>query len=88
MNTRFNLSVDNADAGRDGQTCLARPNSRSWTGIGKNMIPVHLTISIELIGYRTWLMRGLVKSSDHILSRLVLVLVQKIVHDTRYEVKV
>ena len=37
ITTRFSLSVKNeqADAGRDGQTCLARPNSHARTGTGK-----------------------------------------------------
>ena len=35
------MSVDNerADAGRDGRTCLARPNSTARTGTGKNYFP-------------------------------------------------
>ena len=43
---RFSLSVENerADAGRDGRTCLARPNSRARTGTGKySFSPVQLT---------------------------------------------
>ena len=36
--TRFCQSVENewADAGRDGQTCLVRPNSQARTGTGEN----------------------------------------------------
>ena len=32
--TRFSLGVENerANVGRDGRTCLARPNSQAWTG--------------------------------------------------------
>ena len=35
--TRFSLSVENdqADTGRDGGTCLGRPNSLARTGAGK-----------------------------------------------------
>ena len=35
--TRFSVSKENeqAHAGRDGQTCLARPNSKAQTGTGK-----------------------------------------------------
>ena len=42
--TRFSLSMENeqADAGQDGQTCLARPNSQARTGIGIFFL-VHLT---------------------------------------------
>ena len=38
---RFSLSVENerADAGRDGRTCLARPNSQARTGTGKFHFP-------------------------------------------------
>ena len=38
VNTRLRLSVENeqADAGRDGRTCLARPDSQARTGTGKN----------------------------------------------------
>ena len=45
---RFNLSVENeqADAGRDGQTCLARQNSPARTGTGKTSgFPAQLTTS-------------------------------------------
>ena len=37
VSTRFSLSVKNeqTDAGRDDQTCLARPNSQARTGTGK-----------------------------------------------------
>ena len=37
VSTRFSLSMENeqADAGRDGQTRLARPNSQARTGTGK-----------------------------------------------------
>ena len=37
LSTRFSMSVENeqADAGRDGQTCLARPNSQARTETGK-----------------------------------------------------
>ena len=40
VNTRFSLSVENeqADAGRDGRTRLAKPNSQARTGITGNMI--------------------------------------------------
>ena len=36
-----NLSLENgrADAGRDGRTCLARPNSQARTGTGKKRFP-------------------------------------------------
>ena len=34
VSTRFSLGVENdrGDAGRDGRTCLARPNSQARTG--------------------------------------------------------
>ena len=37
VSTRFSLGVENeqADAGRDGRTRLARPNSQARTGTGK-----------------------------------------------------
>ena len=37
LSTRFSLSMENeqANAGRDGRTCLARPNSQPRTGTGK-----------------------------------------------------
>ena len=37
VNTRFSLNVENeqADAGWDGRTLLARPNSQTPTGTGK-----------------------------------------------------
>ena len=46
----FSLRVENeqADAGRDGRTCLARPNSQARTGTGKyklHTFPVQLTTS-------------------------------------------
>ena len=46
---RLSLSAENeqADAGRDCRTCLARPNSQARTGTGKNNhgSPVQLTTS-------------------------------------------
>ena len=48
VGTRFSLSVENeqADAGRDGRTRLARPNSQARTGTGKySFFPVQLTTS-------------------------------------------
>ena len=35
--TRFSLNVENeqGDVGRDGQTCLVRPDSQARTGTGK-----------------------------------------------------
>ena len=41
VSARFSLSVENerADAGRDGQTCLARPNSQARTGTAKFHFP-------------------------------------------------
>ena len=44
----FSLKVENeqADAVRDGQTCLARPNTPAQTGTGeKKVFPVQLTMS-------------------------------------------
>ena len=44
----FSLKVENeqADAVRDGQTCLARPNTPAQTGTGKKKVfPVQLTMS-------------------------------------------
>ena len=37
VSTRFSLNVENeqTDAGRDDQTCLARPNSQARTGTGR-----------------------------------------------------
>ena len=37
VSTIISLSIENeqTDAGRDGQTCLARPNSQARTGTGK-----------------------------------------------------
>ena len=37
VSTRFSLTVDNeqTDAGQDGQTCLATPNSQAQTETGK-----------------------------------------------------
>ena len=39
LSTRFSMSVENeqADAGRDGQTCLARPDSRARTRTRKTI---------------------------------------------------
>ena len=50
VSTRFNLSVENeqADAGRDGRTRLARPNSQARTGTAageKNIFPAQLNTS-------------------------------------------
>ena len=41
VTTRFNLGVENeqADAGRDGRTCLVRPNSQARTGTGETHFP-------------------------------------------------
>ena len=41
MSTRFSLGVERAraDAGRDGRTRLARPNSQARTGTGKICLP-------------------------------------------------
>ena len=40
--TRFGLNMEDklSDAGRDGRTCLARPNSQARTGTGKNNFPL------------------------------------------------
>ena len=40
VSTRFSLGVENepAGAGRDGGTCLARPNSQARTGTGKKSL--------------------------------------------------
>ena len=40
-NTRFGLNVENeqADAGRNGRTCLARPICQALTGTGKYSFP-------------------------------------------------
>ena len=62
---RFSLGVENgqADVGRDGLTCIARPNSQARTGTGKinfpvfNIFPVQLTTS--RIGSHTQLMVSL-----------------------------
>ena len=47
VSTRFNLGVENepTDVGRDGQTCLARPNVQARTGRGKFQFLVRLTTS-------------------------------------------
>ena len=43
----FSTGVDNkqADAGRDGRTYLAKPNTQARTGIGNFFFPVRLTTS-------------------------------------------
>ena len=43
VSTRLSLGVKNerTDAGRDGRTCLARPNSQAQTGIATGMIGNH-----------------------------------------------
>ena len=56
VSTRFSLSMENeqADAGQDGRTRLARPNSQARTGAGKySFFLVQLTTS--RIGSLTWL---------------------------------
>ena len=59
MNIRFGLSVDNeqADAGRDGRICLARPNSQAQTGTSgeKSFSPVQLTPTTKRIDTNTLL---------------------------------
>ena len=47
VSTRFSLSMENeqADAGRNGQTCLARPNSPRERGQRKYRFPLQLTTS-------------------------------------------
>ena len=47
VSTRFNLGVENerVDAGRDGQTCIARPNLRHERRQGKHIFPVQLITS-------------------------------------------
>ena len=65
VRTRFSLMrhVENeqADAGRDGQTCLARPNSQARTGAEKHIFHVQLTMS--RVGNLTRLTDSLVYSS-------------------------
>ena len=41
VSTRFSLSVEDeqADTGRDGRACLAKPNSQGRTGTGKCYFP-------------------------------------------------
>ena len=50
VSTRFSLSVKNekANAGRDGRTCLARPNSQARTGQDNILFPVQLTTSSRI----------------------------------------
>ena len=59
VSTRFRVSVENeqADAGRDGQTCLERPNSNG--NREKFIFPVQLTTS--RIGHHTRLIHTLLK---------------------------
>ena len=46
VSTRFSVSIENeqADTGRDGQTCLTKPNFQARTGTGK-FFPVQLTMN-------------------------------------------
>ena len=54
---------DQADAGRDGQTRLARPNSQARTATGKIFFPVQLTTTSR-IGNFTGLILALAICDD------------------------
>ena len=63
--TRFSLSVENeqGDSGRDGRTCLARPNSGAQMGTGKYskfICPVQL-LTTSRIGNLTRLVHTLLE---------------------------
>ena len=53
---------ERADAGRDGRTCLTRPNSQARTGTGKKII----YFPVQLTGNRTRLMPDLLHVMDHV----------------------
>ena len=55
---------DQADAGRDNQTCLARPNSQARTGTGKLVSPVQRTTTSR-IGNLTGLILTLAICDDN-----------------------
>ena len=60
ISTRFSLSVENkqTDAGRDGQTCLARLNSQARTGTGKYFIFIlYFQLTMSRFGNLTRLIR-------------------------------
>ena len=53
VSTRFSVSIENkqADTGRDGQTCLAKPNFQAWTGT-RNFFPGQLIMWTGLATFR------------------------------------
>ena len=64
VSTRFSLSVENeqADAGRDGRTRLARQKSQARTGKGKQIFsPIQLNTSSRIVNHNIRLIHALLK---------------------------
>ena len=51
VSTRFSLNIENeqTDAGRDGRTCLTRPNSQARTATGKNSFSLFSLFDVILL---------------------------------------